>query len=92
MPYVPIPDPVIWIAHHDNGWTTHVSETADGVFHASAARSGATGFLCQYVELNEPRAKAAALYALALQTGHNFCSDRCSTWHTHSPVNDRAYE
>ena len=74
----------IWIAHHNNGWTTHVTEDADGVFHASAARSGTSGFLTQYVEMDEPAAKAAALFALAQQTGHANCTGECSGWRQHA--------
>jgi len=73
-------DLAIWIAHHNNGWTTHATEDADGVFHASAARCGASGFLTQYVELDEPTAKAAAMLALAQQTGHANCTGECSGW------------
>jgi hypothetical protein len=75
---------VLHLDRHDNGWTTYVTGSPDGTFQASAAPAGSLGLLIQYVEMDEPTAKAAALYSLAEKTGHSACSDGCSGWELHT--------
>jgi hypothetical protein len=83
---MPTRELAVWNADHDNGWTTVVTEMIDGTFHASAAPTGSRGCLTQYIEMDEPSAKAAAAFALAEKTGHRECSKACTGWkvHTHS--------
>jgi len=74
----------VWIQQHDNGWTTQVSEQIDRTYLAAAAPSGSAEFPAHYVEMDEPTAKAAALFALAQLTGHRTCSEACGGWQMHT--------
>ncbi len=69
----------VFIAHHDNGWDTHVVETTGGDFMAWAAPAGVSG-LTRYVEFDLEAAKASAAAHLAQTSGHATCSGRCTTW------------
>jgi hypothetical protein len=69
----------VFIAHHDNGWDTHVVETAGGDFMAWAAPAGAPG-LTRYVEFDLGAAKASAAAHLAQTSGHVRCSAECGAW------------
>lgn len=69
----------VFIAHHDNGWDTHVIETAGGDFMAWAAPAGAHG-LTRYVEFDVDAAMASAATHLAQMTGHARCSAECTAW------------
>jgi hypothetical protein len=77
----------VWAAHHCNGWDTHVVETIDGEFAAWAAPRGTRG-MTEYVEMDEPPAKAAAVGALERKTGHTRCSPKCSLWERRTHVVD----
>jgi hypothetical protein len=69
---------VVWEAHHDNGWTTSVSEQSGGVFLLHVGRDGADGFSCEARSMGQ--AQGAALAALERTTGHRQCSPECSGW------------
>ena len=69
----------VLIAHHDNGWDTHVVETAGGDYMAWAAPAGARG-LTRYVEFDIAAAKACAASHLVEQSGHQRCSGACTPW------------
>ncbi len=69
----------LFVAHHDNGWDTHVVETTAGDFMAWAAPAGTHG-LTRYVEFDIQAAKAAAAAHLAQTSGHERCSAVCTAW------------
>lgn len=69
----------VFIAHHDNGWETHVVETVGGDFMAWAAPAGVHG-LTRYVEFDLDAAKASAAAHLAQTSGHARCSAECTAW------------
>jgi isocitrate/isopropylmalate dehydrogenase len=75
---------VVWMAHHDNGWTTTVRENVDGTFSAAAEAPDET-MVADYVEGSPEIGKAAAEYALKRKSGH-VCSPRWSPWSSHSHV------
>ena len=78
----------VWTAHHSNGWDTHVAETGAGEFAAWAAPRGVDG-VTEYVEMDEPSAKAAAFYSLERRTGHTHCPPECSPWELHTHLVNR---
>ena len=73
----------VWTATHDNGWLTSVVENPDGTFAAWAAPDGE----CAGVYIVTPdvaAGKMSAEGALRRHTGHDGCSDACSTWQLRS--------
>jgi hypothetical protein len=73
---------LVWIARHDNGWTSVVAEQPDGTFVAWAGLGESIGV--DYVEDTPEHAQAAALFALNRKSGHTACSARCTEWELHA--------
>jgi hypothetical protein len=79
---MPLHDLAVWTARHSNGWITRVTANPDGTFTAGALPPGDGGYL-SYLEMDEPTARAAAVYSLATQSGHTSCDAGCSDWEFH---------
>ena len=69
---------VLWESHHDNGWTTVITEQGDGSFAAAAVKEPPGAI--DYVDRNIAHAHAAVLASLRRKSGHRRCSDHCSDW------------
>ena len=73
----------VWTATHDNGWLTSVVENPDGTFAAWAAPDGdAAGVYT--VQPDVEGGKMSAEGALRRHTGHDGCSEACTTWQLRS--------
>jgi hypothetical protein len=79
---MPLHDLGVWTARHSNGWITRVTADPGGTFTGGALPPG-TGDYLSYQEMDEPTAKAAAMYSLAAQSGHTRCDAGCSDWEFH---------
>ena len=70
----------IWIASHENGWTTGVTENPDRTYAAWVTPDTTDSVTAAYIEVTPENARRAADYALVQQTGHRQCSPACSGW------------
>ena len=68
---------VLWEAHHENGWTTIVTQHEGSFVGYTMA---GTAVELAYTGDRFDDACAAVLASLARSTGHGRCSTECSEW------------
>ena len=71
------PRPVVWEAHHKNGWRTIVTQH-DGAFVGYTVNGCAVQLT--YLRDTFEEACAAVVASLARATGHTGCCSECSEW------------